>query len=120
IMGSYFTILMTLPAILIPRINKLSLLMRIILIIIYAVAMACILRIGSRTQISISFITLFVSLLYVISKQSLKRNLLLFILFSIGTLYIINTVSFDLDQGWLSAFANRMENSGDVTTGGGR
>lgn len=120
IMGSYFTILMTLPAILIPHINKLTLLHRTLLLVIYAVAMACILRIGSRTQISISLITLLLSLLYVMPRQSFRRNLVLFLLFFIGTAYIVNTVSFDLDQGWLSAFANRMEDSGDVTSGGGR
>src|SRR5690606_10614641 len=54
IMGSYFTILMTIPAILIPRIPRLSIFIRILLLVIYAVALASILRIGSRTQISIS------------------------------------------------------------------
>ena len=34
--------------------------------------------------------------------------------------YIMNTVSFDLDQDWLSAFANRMEDSKDLASGGGR
>lgn len=120
IMGSYFTILMTFPAVLIPRINKLSLLLRILLLVLYAVAMACILRIGSRTQISISLITLFFSLLYVMPRQSFRRNLFMFLLFFLGTFYIMNTVSFDLDQDWLSAFANRMENTEDMASGGGR
>ncbi len=120
IMGSYFTILMTMPAILIPRINKLSLVLRILLLVLYAVAMACILRIGSRTQISISLITLFFSLVYVMPRQSFRRNLFMFLLFFLGAFYVMNTVSFDLDQDWLSAFANRMENTEDVASGGGR
>lgn len=120
IMGSYFTILMTLPAVLVPKIHKLSWFYRILLLVLYAVAIACILRIGSRTQISISLITLFISLVYVIPRQSFRRNLFMFLLFFLGIFYIVNTVSFDLDQDWLSAFANRMEDSRDVTSGGGR
>ena len=120
IMGSYFTILMTLPAVLIPHINKLSLVLRILLLVLYAVAMACILRIGSRTQISISLIALFFSLVYVMPRQSFRRNLFMFLLFFLGAFYVMNTVSFDLDQDWLSAFANRMENTEDVASGGGR
>ncbi|MEE1963196.1 hypothetical protein V1387_10915 [Allomuricauda taeanensis] len=120
IMGSYFTILMTLPAVLIPKINKLSLFWRILLFVLYAVAMACILRIGSRTQISISLITLFISLVYVMPRQSFRRNLFMFILFFLGVFYVVNTVSFDLNQDWLSAFANRMEDSQDMASGGGR
>tara|TARA_E500000318_G_C3565740_1_gene215548 strand:- start:911 stop:2086 length:1176 start_codon:yes stop_codon:yes gene_type:complete len=120
IMGSYLTLIMALPALLVPHIKKLPMVGRILLLVYYAIAMACILRIGSRTQISISLITLLVSLFYVMPRQSYRRNLFMFLLFFMGIFYIMNTVSFDLDQDWLSAFANRMEDSQDLASGGGR
>lgn len=120
IMGSYFTLTMTFPALLIPHIDKLNLFHRIILISYYFIAFACILRIGSRTQISISLITLLFSLIYLIPRQTFRRNLIMFIIFFLGTFYVLNSVSFDLNQDWLSAFANRMEDSQDVASGGGR
>lgn len=120
IMGSYFTLIMVLPAFLVPHIHRLKIVHRILLFIYYVVAMACILRIGSRTQISISILTLLFSLIYVMPRQSFRRNLFMFLLFFLGTFYILNTVSFDLNQDWLSAFANRMEDSQDVASGGGR
>ena len=120
IMGSYFTIVMTIPALLIPHVKKLAIVHRIVLLFIYAIAVACILRIGSRTQLSISLITLLISLLYIMPRQSLRRNLFMFLLFFLLVFYVINTVSFDLDQDWLSAFANRMEDSKDLASGGGR
>lgn len=120
IMGSYFTLIMALPALLVPHIKKINIIHRVGLLFYYVVGMACILRIGSRTQISISLITLLFSLIYVIPRQSLRRNLFMFLLFFLGTFYLLNTVSFDLNQDWLSAFANRMEDGKDVASGGGR
>lgn len=120
IMGSYFTIVMAIPALLIPKIKGLHGVYRILLLLYYFLCVACVLRIGSRTQLGISIITLVVSLLYVIPRQSVKRNIFLLILFSVTIYYVIATVNFDLNQDWLSAYANRMEDSGDFSSGGGR
>ncbi|WP_133067224.1 O-antigen ligase family protein [Flagellimonas pacifica] len=122
IMGSYFTIVMAIPALLIPQVKKLSLLMKIALFATYIISIACVLRIGSRTQLSISMIALLISLFYVMPRQSFKRNLFMFVLFALIVFFVINTVSFDLDQDWLSAFAGRMEDGGgeDIASGGGR
>ncbi len=120
IMGSYFSLIMCIPALLIPRVKGLSIFVRIVLLFVYVVAIACVLRIGSRTQLGISIITFLVSLIYVMPRQSFKRNIVMSMLFFIGVFYLSNKISFDLNQDWLSAFANRMEDSGDFTSGGGR
>ncbi len=120
IMGSYFSLIMTIPALLIPRVKGLSLLVRIVLLIVYIVTVACVLRIGSRTQLGISIIALLVSLIYIMPRQSFKRNFVMFLVFFLGVFYLSTKISFDLDQDWLSAYANRMEDSGDFASGGGR
>nr|WP_299067420.1 hypothetical protein [uncultured Allomuricauda sp.] len=122
IMGSYFTVVMAIPALLIPEIKKLPFLIKILLFVIYGISIACVLRIGSRTQLGISIITLLISLLYVMPRQSFKRNLFMFSLLGFLIFFVANTVSFDLDQDWLSAFAGRMEDGGgeDIASGGGR
>ncbi|WP_420322308.1 O-antigen ligase family protein [Flagellimonas sp.] len=122
IMGSFLTMLMTIPSLLVSQVKKLSILYRVLLMLLYGVALACVLRIGSRTQIGISLITLLASLVYIMPRQSFRRNLMMFAIFFAGVFYIISNVSFDLDQGWLSAFAGRMEDNGaaDLASGGGR
>lgn len=122
IMGAYFTIVMTIPALLIPEVKKLPFIMKIAFLLVYLVSIACVLRIGSRTQLSISVITLLISLFYVMPRQSFKRNFFMFSLFALIIFFVANTVSFDLDQDWLSAFAGRMEDGGgeDIASGGGR
>ncbi len=122
IMGSYFSLNMCIPAILVIKQKKSTLLIKIIAIAIFLITLACVLRIGSRTQILVFFITLFCSLVYIVPRQSLRRNVFIFCLFFIGVSVLISNVSFDLDQDWLSTFAGRLEKggSGDLASGGGR
>ncbi|WP_228237525.1 O-antigen ligase family protein [Allomuricauda sp. M10] len=120
IMGSYFSLIMTIPALLIPRVKGLSLILRIVLLLVYVVTVACVLRIGSRTQLGISMIALLLSLIYIMPRQSFKRNFVMFLVFFLGVFYLSTKINFDLDQDWLSAYANRMEDSGDFASGGGR
>ncbi|VAW11533.1 hypothetical protein MNBD_BACTEROID03-1074 [hydrothermal vent metagenome] len=122
LMGSYFILNMCIPALLVVRQEKSNLLFKIIAIVIYLLSLACVLRLGSRTQIVISLIALFGSLLYIIPRQSMKRNMITFIVFFVGISFLISNVSFDLNQDWLSTFAGRMEKGGasDIASGGGR
>lgn len=120
IMGSYFSVVMTIPALLIPKIKGFPRLFRILLLIYFFISVACVLRIGSRTQLGIGIIALAASLIYIIPKQSFKKNLFLIVLFAVSILYVVKTVNFDLNQDWLSAYANRMEDSDDFSSGGGR
>nr|WP_299381559.1 hypothetical protein [Allomuricauda sp.] len=121
-MGAYFALIMCIPAVLVPKIKKVNLLYRIVLLLLFAISVVCVLRIGSRTQLGIFLITLLMSLFYIMPRQSFRRNLVMFAMFFGIVFYVANTISFDLDQDWLSAFAGRMEEdgSGDLASGGGR
>ncbi|MCL6266232.1 O-antigen ligase family protein [Flagellimonas myxillae] len=121
-MGAYFALIMCIPAVLVPKIKKVNLVVRVLLLLLFVISVVCVLRIGSRTQLGIFLITLLMSLFYIMPRQSLRRNLFMFAMFFGLVFYIGSTVSFDLDQDWLSAFAGRMEDngSGDLASGGGR
>jgi hypothetical protein len=122
VMGSFFPLNMSIPALLVVRQIKLSLILRIFMITVFILSLLCILRIGTRTQIVISLFTLLFALIYSIPRQSLKKNIIIFSIFSIGIVFIIQNVTFDLNSDFLSAFADRMENNGgsDIASGGGR
>lgn len=122
IMGSYYTLNMCIPSILLVRQEKRNWLFNMGAIFIFILSLACALRIGSRTQLFVFLIVLFLSLVYIIPKQSRKRNLATFFVFFIGLAFILRNISFDLDQDWLATFAGRMEKGGgdDIASGGGR
>lgn len=122
IMGSFYTLNMCIPALLIVKKDKINWLFTITAIGLFLLTLASTLRIGSRTQIAVFLIVLFCTLLYIIPKQSKRRNIVTFFIFILGTAFILSKVSFDLDQDWLSTFAGRMENGGsdDIASGGGR
>lgn len=122
IMGSYFSLNMCLPAILIADQGRLKFIYKIIAAMIFVLSLICVIRLGSRTQLGIMLITSFIALVYVIPRQSFKRTSLLFLALALATFYIYSNVSFDYDQDWLSTFAGRMEKKGaeDIASGGGR
>lgn len=122
IMGSYFTLNMCIPAILVVGAKRFNLLTKIMAIIIFAISILCVLKIGSRTQLGVFLITLLISLIYIIPRQSFKNNILLFLVLVLVSFLIISKLNFNMDQDWLSAFAGRMEegNNGDIASGGGR
>lgn len=113
---------MCIPAILLAYFRRLSLPLKIFLIIIYIITLMCVLRLGSRTQLVITLVTFFSTLVYLVPKQSAKTNMGLFILFLIGVYLVFKNVSFDLDSDWLTSFAGRLEQGGaaEVASGGGR
>lgn len=121
IMGSFFVFNMCIPALLVYVPKKLNLLFRIAMISIFILSILCVLRIGTRTQIAIFVITTLVSLIYIIPRQSLRRNTIMFIVFVGGVFFLIQNLSIDLNSDLLSAFADRMEGSNsNLASGGGR
>ncbi|WP_293295428.1 hypothetical protein [Allomuricauda sp.] len=119
-MGAFFTLIMCIPALILARTVKVNLIARIILLGLFAISVLCVLRIGSRTQLGVFIITFLVSLIYLIPRQKFKRNMVIFSLIFMSIFYVSTKVSFDLDQDWLAAYANRMEDSEDFASGGGR
>jgi len=121
-MGSYFALNMCIPAVLLGNRNKSGILFYLILIVIFLISLVCVLRIGSRTQLAIGIITTIISLLYLIPKQSVRRNFITTVIIAGIVSYTLLNINFDLEQDWLSAFAGRMEENGaeDIASGGGR
>lgn len=122
IMGSFFTLNMCLPSILIVFPKRRNNLFKIAVVVIFTLSLLCVIRIGSRTQIAVCLFTLLSTLIFIVPRQSLRRNILMFTAFAIGLTILIMNVSFDLSEDWLSAFAGRMEKggAGDIASGGGR
>ncbi len=122
IMGSFLTLNMCIPAILIASYRRNKIFFNIFLIGIFALSLLCAIRLGSRTQLVIFIMTSVISLFYTFPKQSYKQNIILLLLLGAILAFVLNKVSFNLNEDWLTTFAGRMEGGrgGDVASGGGR
>ena len=119
-MAAYFLLNMSIPAFLVAYFKKFSFYFKILLIITFITSVICVLRLGSRTQLSIFFITFIASLIYLVRRQTVKQNFILFgVLFFLFNVFL-SYVSFDKDSDIMSAFAGRMESKkyGAATAGG--
>lgn len=120
-MAAYLVLNMCIPALLVSNFKKTSIYFKVFSLLIFMLSIVCVLRLGSRTQISIFFITFLMSIGYLISKQTVKQNLAL-----IGSIFIVfnlflGYVSLDKDSDIMSAFAGRMESKKyGANTAGGR
>ena len=112
---------MCIPSILLTKLPRYNLIVKTILGIIFALSLISVLRLGSRTQLVIVFLTFLLTVIYLFPRQSIKRNLILFSTLLLGVVLISQKISFDLDADWLSSFADRMDKRGsDIASGGGR
>ncbi|WP_282118133.1 hypothetical protein [Maribacter aquivivus] len=119
-MAAYFVLNMSIPAFLVAGFKKFNLPLKLLMISTFIISVLCVLRLGSRTQLSIFFITFIISLIFLIRRQTVKQNVTLFgILFLIFNVFL-SYVSFDKDSDIMSAFAGRMESKkyGAATAGG--
>jgi hypothetical protein len=121
-MAGFLMFNMCIPALLIAGYKKLPKLFTLLLLIVFVFSFASVLRLGSRTQIGIVFLSLIISLIFVGPKLSFKQNFIIYsILFGIVAL-IMNSVSFTFDAEIFTSFEGRMKDSGaeDLAGGGGR
>lgn len=112
---------MCIPAVLIFSFKTRKKIFNILLIAIYILSIICVLRLGSRTQIIISLLTLFTSIIFLLTSVSIKKKIVIII----GVFALINiTISYlqlDFDSDLLSAYASRMESKEyGASTAGGR
>jgi O-antigen ligase len=120
LMGAYFSLNMCIPAIIMAK-QKKSAILKIILAITYLITLVCVLKIGSRTQLGITVLTLMITLLYLFPKQSLQRNLAMIFVFIGLVAYASTKLDLSLDGELLSAFAGRSEGGvEELASGGGR
>lgn len=121
-MAAPYIINMAIPAILLSGYKRLSKPVIVIMISVFILSLLCAIRLGSRTQLAITLITLLVILIFQWPHRNTKQNLtIIFVLVMAGFL-VYRNVSFDWDADWLSSFAGRMEKHGanELATGGGR
>ncbi|WP_299435371.1 hypothetical protein [uncultured Maribacter sp.] len=119
-MGAYLLFNACIPAVLISRFKTSTIFPKILLIVLYALTVYCVLRLGSRTQLLITVFTIIVSLFFIISKQSAKKNItifaFLFLIINIGVKYL----DIDSKSDLISSYASRMDNKnyGAASAGG--
>lgn len=121
-MAAHFIFAMCIPAILASSRDYIGFKSKLLLAIFYVLSMVCVLRLGSRTQLGITMLSFLAALAYILPRQNVKRNALLFAIISLSVFFIVEKVSFDLDANWLNSFSRRLEKggAGEVASGGGR
>ncbi len=121
VMATYFLFNMCIPAILISRFKETGLLVKIFLFVVFLLSVYCVLRLGSRTQLAIGLFTLIASLLYIVTKQSAKKNILIFILIFVGVNFGLSRFDLNSKSDLMTSFSSRMESkSHGAGTAGGR
>lgn len=121
-MAGFLMFNMCIPALLISGHRLLSRQAFIILIVVFVLSLASVLRLGSRTQLGIFILSLIFALIYVGPKLSFKQNITVYGIITIVILLILRNVSFNLDSDLFTSFAGRMKDNGaeDLAGGGGR
>ncbi|APQ18509.1 O-antigen ligase family protein [Maribacter hydrothermalis] len=118
--GGFLLLNMCLPGILIVSWKKIKILRKLILISLYIITLFAVLRLGSRTQLVISIFSILAAILYLVARQSTRKNFTFFVI-----LIIIGNITFgylnvDKDSEFISAYTDRMESKkyGTNTAGG--
>ncbi|MDP5230863.1 MAG: hypothetical protein NWQ38_10755 [Cellulophaga sp.] len=121
-MGAFFVFNMCIPALLLVSYKEIPKVFFVILLVIFIISVACVLRIGSRTQLAIILLSLIISLFIATPKMSIKQNITIYSVVGILVFFIATKVSFDLDSDIMTSFAGRMKDKGgsDIASGGGR
>lgn len=121
-MAAFFIFNMCIPALLFISYKKMTKSALILLFVIFVISIACVLRLGSRTQLAILIISLLISLITAAPKMSVKENISIFFILGVIVFFISTKVSFDIDSDLFTSFAGRMKDggTGDIASGGGR
>lgn len=121
-MAGFLMFNMCIPGLLIAGYNVLSKKMVLILVMIFILSLASVLRLGSRTQLGILIIALLLALIFTGRNLSLRQNIVVYFIL-VGVVFLITkNISFDLDSDLFTSFAGRMKDDGaeDLAGGGGR
>ena len=120
-MAAYLFANMCIPAILVFNFKKQQFKQVIILITIYALSITAVLRLGSRTQIGISLLAFFVSILFSLSKQTIVKKVISIISILTLTVLSYSYLAINKKSDVLSAYADRMDSKKyGASTAGGR
>ena len=119
-MASYLLLNMCIPAILLVTYKRWSKASNLFLLIVYVLSIICVVRLGNRTQLGITLITLIAGVIYLFSKQSMVKNIALFIFLFIVTGIGFKYVTIDKDADFMTSYADRIDNRkyGTMSAGG--
>lgn len=118
-LGSYFTLNMALfGSVFVKKRFKFELVYFFFSVVIFLISFICVIRLGSRTQLTIAGFSLVSSLLYILPKQRIDRSILLLIFITSIISVILDQISFNSD--WMTYFSGRMSDEGNFTSAGGR
>ncbi|MHA7831040.1 MAG: O-antigen ligase family protein [Flagellimonas sp.] len=119
-MGAYFVFNMSIPGLLIVSKKNLSLWSKLLLIIIFIISLLCVFRLGSRTQIVLAIMGVFVGIIYRLKSQNAISNFKFMAVLAILIFLGINYISIDLDAEYLSSLGRRLQESDNAGSAGGR
>ncbi|SMC54886.1 hypothetical protein [Cellulophaga tyrosinoxydans] len=121
-MAAFFVFNMCIPALLLVSYKEIPKILLMLLILIFILSVACVLRLGSRTQLAIIILSLLISLIIAAPKMSFKQNFKIYSVLMVIIFFITTQISFDLDSDMFASFAGRMKDdgAGDLASGGGR
>jgi len=119
-MGAYFVFNMSIPGLLIVSKKNLSLWSKLLLIIIFIISLLCVFRLGSRTQIVLAIMGVFVGIIYRLKSQNAISNLKFIVVLAIIIFLGVNYISIDLDAEYLSSLGKRLQESDNAGSAGGR
>ncbi|MFC4220511.1 hypothetical protein [Flagellimonas marina] len=119
-MGAFFIFNMSIPGLLIASKRKLPLWFKLAALGIFFLSMLCVFRLGSRTQLVLVLLGILVAIAYRIKSQNVVTNFK-FILVMVAIVTIgINYLSVDLDAEYLSSLGERLQDSENAASAGGR
>ncbi|QWX84798.1 hypothetical protein H0I23_03920 [Cellulophaga sp. HaHaR_3_176] len=120
LMGAYLTFNMAIPTLFITGKIK-NIILKLILAFLFIISMLCVFRLGSRTQIVLCFISLVITLAFIIPKQKRKTNFKLISVIVIISILFYLFVPIDLNADYLSTLGKRLqETDSNAGSAGGR
>jgi len=120
LMAAYLTFNMTIPIIFLIRKPKTPILLQLLGGIIFIASLLSVFRLGSRTQLVICILSIVLSLLFVIPRQSFKTNIQLLFFILILSALVLKFVPLNLDADYFSVLGSRLQESNNTSSAGGR
>lgn len=116
-LASYLIYNSVIPAILVANQKRFNLITKIILTAIFVITILASFRLGSRTLIGISIFTLIASMIYIVSKQNIFKNLKLIVAVIVVIAVIYIYVPFDVNSPIFSTLGHRLKHGAGESIG---
>lgn len=118
--AGYLTYNMVIPAILFA--SRRSYFQKAILLGIYMISMLCVFRLGSRTALAITGLTIAIGLFVYFTQNSIRTNLKFIVRMTIFLVILLNFFPINLEADYFSTLGARLQSSGtsSASSAGGR